>query len=116
MTSSARTWRASGRGCTVMPCAPASRQVRAARTMSGAWPPRELRSTAILLTLTLSTVIADWLGAGRRSSRGRFLRLLAARLGLFAQPAQFLRVDQHRFVTTAAADALREPTHRPGHQ
>src|SRR3546814_19850105 len=39
-----------------MPCAPASRQVRAARRMSGSSPPRELRSTAILLRLTLRPV------------------------------------------------------------
>src|SRR5690606_33144921 len=76
-TSSARMWRASGRGCTVMPWAPASRQARAARTTSGALPPRELRSTATLLTLTLRTVIGASL-ARRRSkqwreqSRGRF--------------------------------------------
>src|SRR3970282_86371 len=50
-------WRASGRGCTVIPWAPASRQVRAACTTSGKLPPRELRNTAILLTLTLRTVM-----------------------------------------------------------
>ena len=68
-TSSARMWRASGRGCTVMPCAPASRHARAARTTSGAWPPRELRSTAILLTLTLSVVIAAGAAPAARAGR-----------------------------------------------
>src|SRR5690606_30148727 len=76
-TSSARMWRASGRGCTVMPWAPASRQARAARTTSGALPPRELRSTATLLTLTLRTVIGASLARhpskqGRKQARRRF--------------------------------------------
>src|SRR3954470_7228276 len=39
-----------------MPCAPAASAARAASTGSGSLPPRELRSTAILLTLTLSRV------------------------------------------------------------
>src|SRR5690606_33729214 len=53
-----------------MPWAPASRQARAARTTSGALPPRELRNTAILLTLTLRTVIGASL-ARHRSKQGR---------------------------------------------
>src|SRR5690349_22639127 len=70
-TSAARMWRASGRGWTVMPWAPASRQARAARTTSGASPPRELRSTATLLTLTLSTAIAGSLALQQRREQPR---------------------------------------------
>src|SRR6185295_9003300 len=51
-------WRWSGRGCTVMPCAPAAIHACAAAQTSGWSPPRELRSTAILLTFTLSNVMA----------------------------------------------------------
>src|SRR5690349_1519422 len=47
-------WRSSARGCTVMPVAPASRQTRTASITDGTDPPRELRSVAILLTLTES--------------------------------------------------------------
>src|SRR6478736_2225891 len=62
MTSPGRMWRWSGRGCTVMPCAPAAMHACAAAQISGWSPPRELRSTAILLTFTLSKVMT------RRSS------------------------------------------------
>src|SRR5574337_14358 len=56
-TSSAVMCRRSGRGCTVMPPQPAAMQVSAALPRPGSWPPRALRSTAILLRLTLSTVM-----------------------------------------------------------
>src|SRR5690625_6461995 len=49
-------WRWSGRGCTVRPSAPASRQVRPWAIRSGKLPSRELRIRAILLRLTLSLV------------------------------------------------------------
>ena len=50
-------WRSSGRGCTVMPCAPASRAIaRSARRRSGIASGRVLRSSATLLTLTDSAV------------------------------------------------------------
>src|SRR5690349_383442 len=55
-TSSTRMCRWSGRGCTVMPAQPASTATRAATTGSGHACPRELRSTATLLTLTLRAV------------------------------------------------------------
>src|SRR6185437_3630208 len=70
-TSSGRTWRRSGRGCTVMPPHPFSIQVCAARQMSGSWPPRELRSTAILLRLTLSKVMAVVRHEGRSATLPR---------------------------------------------
>src|SRR4051812_38151540 len=49
----------SGRGCTVMPCAPASRQIRDAWMTDGMPSSRVFRSVATLLTLTLSFAI-DW--------------------------------------------------------
>src|SRR5690625_809422 len=54
--SLARMGRWSGRGCTVRPSAPASRQVRPWAIKSGKLPSRELRIRAILLRLTLSLV------------------------------------------------------------
>src|SRR5690606_57714 len=57
VTSSWRIWRPSGRGCTVRPRQPCSRHTRAAASGSGSRPPREFRSTATLLRLTLSTAI-----------------------------------------------------------
>src|SRR5207342_2140530 len=121
-TSSARMWRASGRGCTVMPCAPASRQARAARTTSGSLPPRELRRTAILLTLTLRTVIARSVPGDRAPPPGtsvarrfggstarRFVlggRGEPARFGLLAQAAQLFRIQHQLLVARAAADAV----------
>src|SRR5215467_1023293 len=57
-TSPARTWRPSGRGCTVMPCAPAPSAMRAAWTTSGIPTVRVLRRRATLLRLALSEVIA----------------------------------------------------------
>src|SRR5690606_31835855 len=50
-------WRPSGRGCTVMPCAPASMQMRAQRVTLGMPIVRVLRSSATLLRLTLSRVM-----------------------------------------------------------
>ena len=44
--------RASARGCTVIPGAPASMHVRTASMTDGSWPPRELRTVATLFTLT----------------------------------------------------------------
>src|SRR5690606_9311315 len=67
-TSSVRICRWSGRGCTVMPWHPASIATRAACAGSGWSPPRALRSTATLLTLTLSRVI--------RASAARLGRLV----------------------------------------
>jgi hypothetical protein len=52
VTSAARTWRSSARGCTVMPGAPAATHVSTARRTRGSEPPRELRSVATLFTLT----------------------------------------------------------------
>ena len=46
--------RASARGCTVIPAAPAFSTTSTASRTLGIWPPRELRSVATLLTLTLS--------------------------------------------------------------
>src|SRR5687768_11058177 len=57
-TSSGRICRRSGRGCTVIPWAPASRQIRAARTRSGIPLVRVLRRVATLLTLTESRVMS----------------------------------------------------------
>src|SRR3546814_17376428 len=90
-----------------MPCAPASRHTVAARTTSGAAPPRELRSTAILLTLTLRTVIGvppDELAAvaHRRFDRGVGP---APGFGLFAQSPQLLRLPHKRLV--ARSEELR---------
>ncbi len=51
-TSAAVMCRASARGWTVMPGAPAATQVRTASSTDGTRPPRELRTVAILLTLT----------------------------------------------------------------
>ena len=56
-TSNDRICRSSSRGCTVMPGAPASRQISTARGTLGTLPPRELRSVAILLTLTERLII-----------------------------------------------------------
>src|SRR5688572_21421022 len=88
-TSSARTWRWSGRGCTVMPCAPAASTARAAATGEGRAPPRELRSTAILLTLTESFVIA---------------RIISARRPRRASAAALGDLLPHHRVPVAAAD------------
>src|SRR3954464_7377813 len=52
-TSSGVMWRRSARGCTVMPGAPAARHTSTASSRSGSRPPREFRSVATLLTLTL---------------------------------------------------------------
>src|SRR3990172_5525139 len=52
-----RAGRPSGRGCTVMPCAPASSAMPAARVTLGMPSVRVLRSSAILLRLTLRRVI-----------------------------------------------------------
>ena len=63
-TSSGVMCRASARGCTVIPAAPAAdADVRPPRARSAARPPRELRSVATLLTLTLSVGIEglSWL-------------------------------------------------------
>src|SRR5690606_2326225 len=102
-TSSVRAWRPSGRGCRVIPAAPASRQVLAARTRSGSPPPRELRSSATLLRLTLSRVMATADGTeGAASGPGRgavgFLGGHAAGFRLFAQAPQLVRIDHHRVV------------------
>src|ERR1041384_4549212 len=51
-------WRASGRGCTVIPWAPASIAIRAHPVTLGIPSARELRSSAILLRFTLSRVMA----------------------------------------------------------
>ncbi len=56
-TSGARTWRPSGRGCTVTPSAPASSASTAACSTLGMPIVRELRNKATLLRLTLSAVI-----------------------------------------------------------
>ena len=53
-TSWRRMCRSSARGCTVIPGAPAATQTRTASTTDRNVPPRELRSVATLLTLTLS--------------------------------------------------------------
>ena len=55
-TSAGLMWRSSARGWTVIPGAPAATATRAASTTLGTAPPRELRSVATLLTLTLSLV------------------------------------------------------------
>src|SRR5678816_3499514 len=108
--------RASGRGCTVMPWAPASRHVLAACTTSGSDPPRELRSTAILLTLTLSAVaISSVIDAGAVSLRRR-LGLRSgdlAGLGLLAQAAQLDRVDHRGLVPAARTGAGRIQAEHP---
>src|SRR5688572_25669146 len=78
-----------------MPPAPAASAAAAAATMSGSCPPRELRSTATLLTLTLRTVMPASLPArtGRRKCVLRPIprecfthnpRMLPARLTAFA--------------------------------
>ena len=51
-TSLRRMWRSSGRGCTVMPSAPASSASVAARSTLGMPKWRVLRNKATLLTLT----------------------------------------------------------------
>ena len=56
-TSSARIWRSSGRGCTVMPLAPACRHKVAARVTLGMPRWRVLRTSATLLRLTESDVV-----------------------------------------------------------
>ena len=56
-TSAARMWRSSGRGWTVMPCAPASSAMVAARVTLGMPSVRVLRSSATLLRLTDSAVV-----------------------------------------------------------
>src|SRR5580765_6793222 len=53
-------WRSSGRGCTVMPFAPASSANVAARSTLGMPSSRVLRSSATLLTLTESAVVPRW--------------------------------------------------------
>ena len=58
-TSSLRICRSSGRGCTVMPCAPNNSQSTAKRCTSGRLPPRALRSVATLLIFTLSFVMSS---------------------------------------------------------
>ena len=55
-TSSVVMCRASARGCTVIPGAPASMHVRTASITDGIRPPRELRTVATLLTLTESLI------------------------------------------------------------
>src|SRR5512133_2787841 len=55
-TSSARIWRWSGRGWTVMPCAPASRAIVERRSRLGIPIVRVFRSVAILFTFTDSRV------------------------------------------------------------
>ena len=62
--------RASARGCTVMPGAPASTIVRTASRTLGTRPPRELRSVATLLTLTLRRTMA----AATRNVQARCVR------------------------------------------
>src|SRR4029079_1755213 len=52
VTSAGRMCRPSARGCTVIPGAPAATAISTARSTLGSSPPRELRSVAILLTLT----------------------------------------------------------------
>src|SRR5882672_1692849 len=56
-TSGARTWRPSGRGCTVMPSAPASSAISARCSTFGMPMVRVLRRSATLLRLTLSEVM-----------------------------------------------------------
>src|SRR5712691_1638849 len=51
-TSAVVMCRASARGCTVIPGDPASTQTCTASITEGVRPPRELRTVAILLTLT----------------------------------------------------------------
>ena len=99
----------------------AGRRARRATT-SGSSPPRELRSTAILLTLTLSARHRARVGARQAASAlklaggsdGRADAAALARFGLLAQAAQFLRIEHQGFVAAAAADALRVPAHDPG--
>src|SRR5688572_8276016 len=55
-TSPAVICRASARGWTVMPCAPARRHSYTASSTDGTRPPREFRSVATLLTFTDSLI------------------------------------------------------------
>src|SRR5882672_3603284 len=64
-TSGARTWRPSGRGCTVMPSAPASSAIRARCSTLGMPIVRVLRRSATLLRLTLSEVMVRKIGQQR---------------------------------------------------
>src|SRR5262249_12116745 len=84
-TSPARTWRPSGRGCTVMPCAPAASAMRAAWTTSGIPTVRVLRRSATLLRLALSEVIT-------RPSQGQQVPEDPAALQRLVLPAT---VEQH---------------------
>src|SRR5690606_2885065 len=91
-TSDGRIWRWSGRGCTVMPPAPARMAVSAAWSTRGSSPPRELRSTATLLTFTLSTVMRPAYPARRPAEKRRPAR--SAPPGLvdnpYMRPGRFL--------------------------
>ena len=58
--SLARIWRWSGRGCTVMPSAPAAMHMRACAVTLGLVVSREFRISAILLRLTLSAIMGLW--------------------------------------------------------
>ena len=59
LTSAMVMCRASARGCTVIPGTPAATHTRTASITLGSVPPRELRSVATLLTLTLSLACAN---------------------------------------------------------
>src|SRR5574340_481553 len=87
--------RPSGRGCTVMPCAPASRTMAAARITLGMPSVRELRSKATLLRLTLSLVMRQ--GATERSwlpGRSQLLEIAQQRPCVQNLIAEVM-IDQH---------------------
>ena len=67
-TSAVVMCRASARGCTVMPGAPASMHVRTASITDGIVPPRELRTVATLFTLTESLITQDCARVHARSA------------------------------------------------
>src|SRR5262245_59164933 len=73
--------RASARGCTVIPGAPASMQTLTASSTDGTVPPREFLSVAILLTLTESLINGSRLGA-----QGVSRQVQADRAGNFVCP------------------------------
>ena len=99
-TAKAKKGVASGRGCTVIPCAPKRSQSSAARTTSGRLPPRELRTTAILLMFTLSFVIKNSIYPKTTGNPSNFTRKsarLPAPFAIFARSGCTVIIFGYKF-------------------
>src|SRR5437868_12105055 len=100
----------------VMPPAPACRQTAAARLTSGSLPPRELRSTAILFTFTLSIVIRQLLPESSRLAPSHTFgeALTAGKIDIQADDPPFRVAPQCNFarVVFAGEALIRESEQR----